>query len=310
MNTINKKGYLQISFGWLFAIIVGIVIIALAIYFVTKMVGTQGTIQNAKTGKEIGILLNPLETSFESAVTSSVIFPEETRIYNRCDNDGNFGNQRIEIMQKNRNKWEETNLNDIKFQNKYIFSERNSEGKTFYIFSKPFDFPFKVANLMYISSASTNYCFIDAPEDIKDEISDLKQPNLKLEEECSEEDIKVCFEYGNCDIQVDYDAKRVEKNNEEMFFETDALMYAAIFSDKATYECQLKRLMQRIEQLSKIYMDKSNALSIKGCEPVLNPYLSSLISSASSLSDSKRLYLVNLISEELEEKNKGSCKLY
>ena len=310
MNTINKKGYLQISFGWLFAIIVGIVIIALAIYFVTKMVGTQGTIQNAKTGKEIGILLNPLETSFESAVTSSVIFPEETRIYNRCDNDGNFGNQRIEIMQKNRNKWEETNLNDIKFQNKYIFSERNSEGKTFYIFSKPFDFPFKVANLMYISSASTNYCFIDAPEDIKDEISDLKQPNLKLEEECSEEDIKVCFEYGNCDIQVDYDAKRVEKNNEEMFFETDALMYAAIFSDKATYECQLKRLMQRIEQLSKIYMDKSNALSIKGCEPVLNPYLLSLINSASGLSDSYQLYNVNFIIEELEEKNRGNCKLY
>ena len=310
MNTINKKGYLQISFGWLFAIIVGIVIIALAIYFVTKMVGTQGTIQNAKTGKEIGILLNPLETSFESAVTSSVIFPEETRIYNRCDNDGNFGNQRIEIMQKNRNKWEETNLNDIKFQNKYIFSERNSEGKTFYIFSKPFDFPFKVANLMYISSASTNYCFIDAPEDIKDEISDLKQPNLKLEEECSEEDIKVCFEYGNCDIQVDYDAKRVEKNNEEMFFETDALMYAAIFSDKATYECQLKRLMQRIEQLSNIYLGKSNALSIKGCEPVLNPYLSSLINSASSLSDSNQLYTVNFIIEELEEKNRGNCKLY
>jgi len=306
----NKKGYLQISFGWLFAIIVGIVIIALAIYFVTKMVGTQDTIQNAKTSKEIGILLNPLETSFESAVTSSVIFPEETRIYNRCDNDGNFGNQRIEIMQKNRNKWEETNLNDIKFQNKYIFSERNNEGKTFYIFSKPFEFPFKVANLIYISSASTNYCFIDAPKDIKDEISDLKQPNLKLEEECSEEDIKVCFEHGNCDIQVNYDIKRVEKNNEEMFFETDALMYAAIFSDKATYECQLKRLMQRIEQLSNIYLSKSNSLSIKGCDPVLNPYLLSLINSASGLIDSKKLYTVNLIIEELEEKNKGSCKLY
>jgi len=306
----NKKGYLQISFGWLFAIIVGIVIIALAIYFVTKMVGTQDTIQSAKTSKEIGILLNPLETSFESAVTSSVIFPKETRIYNRCDNYENFGTQKIEIMQKSiNNKWSKTNI-EASFQNKYIFSERSDEGRTFYIFSKPFDFPFKVANLMYISSASTNYCFIDAPEDIKDEISDLKQPNLKLEEECSEDDVKVCFEYGNCDIQVNYDAKRVEKNNEEMFFETDALMYAAIFSDKATYECQLKRLMQRIEQLSNIYLGKSNALSIKGCEPVLNPYLSSLINSASGLSDSNQLYTVNFIIEELEEKNRGNCKLY
>ncbi len=305
----NKKGYLQISFGWLFAIIVGIVIIALAIYFVTKMVDTQGTIQSAKTGKEIGILLNPLETSFESAVTSSVIFPEETRIYNRCDNYENFGTQKIEVLQKNFNKWSETNI-EVSFQNKYIFSERFIEGRTFYIFSKPFEFPFKVANLMYITSASTNYCFIDAPEDIEDEISDLKQPNLKLEEECSEDDVKVCFGYGNCDIEIDYDAKKVEKEGELMYFETDALMYAAIFSGKTTYECQLKRLMQRIEQLSNIYMGKSNALSIKGCDPVLNPYLSSLISSASGLSDSNQLYTMNFIIEELEEKNRGNCKLW
>ena len=305
----NKKGYLQISFGWLFAIIVGIVIIALAIYFVTKMVGTQGTIQSAKTGKEIGILLNPLETSFESAVTSSVIFPEETRIYNGCDNYGNFGTQKIEVLQKSFNKWSETDF-EVSFLNKYIFSERFSEGRTFYIFSKPFEFPFKVANLMYITSASTNYCFIDAPEDIEDEISDLKQPNLKLEEECSEDDVKVCFGYGNCDIEIDYDAKKVEKEGELMYFETDALMYAAIFSGKATYECQLKRLMQRIEQLSNIYLGKSNALSIKGCDPVLNPYLSSLISSASGLSDSDELYIINSIVEELEEKNRGNCKLW
>jgi len=305
----NKKGYLQISFGWLFAIIVGIVIIALAIYFVTKMVGTQGTIQSAKTGKEIGILLNPLETSFESAVTSSVIFPEETRIYNRCDNYGSFGTQKIEILQKSFNKWSETDF-EVSFQNKYIFSERYSEGRTFYIFSKPFEFPFKVANLMYITSASTNYCFIDTPEDIEDEISDLKQPNLKLEEECSEDDVKVCFGYGDCEINVNYDVGYVEKEGEIMYFETDALMYAAIFSDKATYECQLKRLMQRIEQLSNIYLSKSNALSIKGCDPVLNPYLSSLISSASGLSDSNQLYTINNLLEEIEEKNRGNCKLW
>lgn len=304
----NKRGYLQISFGWLFAIIVGIVIIALAIYFVTKIVGTQGTIQSAKTSKEIGILLNPLETSFESAITSSIIFPEETRIYNRCDNDGDFGTQGIEIMQKNFNKWEETNL-VVSFQNKYIFSERYSEGKKIYIFSKPFEFPFKVANLMYITSASTNYCFIDAPEDIEDEISDLKQPNLRVED-CTEEDIKVCFGFDTCEIEVNYDARKVEKGNQKMYFETDALMYAAIFSDEEVYECQLKRLMQRIEQLSLIYINKANSLTTKGCDPILNPYLSSLINSASSLSDSNELYTMNNIIDEIENKNKGNCKLW
>ena len=306
----NKKGYLQISFGWLLAIIVGIIIISLAIFFVTKMVKIEGILQSAKTSKEVGILLNPLETSFESAVTSSVVFPEETTIYNTCEEKYNlFGTQGIEIMQKNFNKRTKTNL-EVTFQNKYIFSERYSEGKKFYIFSKPFEFPFKVANLMYITSASTNYCFIDAPEDIEDEISDLKQPNLKLEEECSEEDIKVCFGFNTCDIEVNYDSKKVKKNNQVMYFETDALMYAAIFSEKALYECQLKRLMQRIEQLSLIYMNKANSLTTKGCDPVLNPYLSSLISSTSRLSDSNELYMMNNLIDEINEKNRGNCRLW
>ena len=306
----NKKGYLQISFGWLFAIIVGIVIIALAIYFVTKMVGTQTTLQSAKTSKEVGVLLNPLETSFESAVTSSIIFPTDTRIYNRCDNYGNFGTQGIEIVQKNFNKWEKTDL-EVDFQNKYIFSERYTEGKTFYIFSKPFEFPFKIANLIYIIPSSTNYCFIDAPDEIEEEIQSLnkKFPNLRLRSDCSENDVKVCFESGSCEISVDYDAKKVRKDDEIMYFETDALMYGAIFSNKATYECQLKRLMQRIEQLSEIYIDKEVLISTK-CDSELSAELLELKNSASSLEDSSELYLINFIIEDIEDKNKGECRLW
>ena len=304
----NKRGYLQISFSWLFAIIVGAIIIFLAIYFVTKMINTQNTIQSAKTSKEIGILLNPLETSFESAVTSSVIFPEETRLNNKCDNYGNFGNQGIQIMQKNFNKWSKTNI-EASFQNKYIFSERYSEGKTFYIFSKPFEFPFKVANLMYITSASTNYCFIDAQKDIADEISDLKQPNLKLEGACSEDDVKVCFKDGGCDIYVNYNVGYVKKQRERMYFETDALMYAAIFSEDIIYECQLKRLMQRVEQLSNLYMDKENLIAQK-CDSNLGGDLSSLSASAFNLEDSEDIYIMNNIIEDLENKNRGNCKLW
>ena len=95
-----------------------------------------------------------------------------------------------------------------------------------------------------------------------------------------------------------------------MYFETDALMYAAIFSNKATYECQVKRLMQRIEQLSYIYKDKANALTTKGCDPTLNPYLSNLINSAAGLSDSSELYTMRNLVDEIESKNKGGCRLY
>ena len=84
----NKKAYLQISFAWLFAIIVGAFILFLAIYGVTKLIKTEETTQEARTGKEISVLLNPLETSFETGKTTSLTLPIETRIYNKCNNYG------------------------------------------------------------------------------------------------------------------------------------------------------------------------------------------------------------------------------
>ena len=57
-----KKGFLQISFAWLFAIIVGIFILFLAIYGVTKLINVGQYQIDSETAKNLGILLNPLET--------------------------------------------------------------------------------------------------------------------------------------------------------------------------------------------------------------------------------------------------------
>ena len=53
-----------------------------------------------KLGKEIGILLDPLETSFESAQTTSITIPTETRINNICDSSEAFGEQGIQLDNK------------------------------------------------------------------------------------------------------------------------------------------------------------------------------------------------------------------
>ncbi len=310
---IKKKGYLQISFAWLFAIIVGAFILFLAIYASTKIIGTEQTALDARTGKEIGILLNPLETSFETMKGTFFTMPVETRIYNKCDDYEGFGKQIIQISQKSFNTWTETDI-DVGFPNKYIFSEKEIEGKKFYVFSKPFEFPFKVADLIYITSSKETYCFIESPEDIADEISVLNQNILlkeELEEEgedCPENSIKVCFEREkNCDIEVygDY----VKKGGDIISFEGDALMYAAIFSDKDVYECQLERLMQRTKYLALIYQDKSDFIALTGCHSNLN--LQSLSSSAEDFSDSDDfgsiVFIVNNIKEENEYAN---CKLW
>lgn len=313
----KKRGALEISFGWLFAIIAGAFILFLAIYFVTKMFQTENEVTNAKTGKEIGTLLNPLEISFEAAKTVSITIPADTRIYNLCDNKGVFGKQFIQLSQKSFNKWTETDIKTT-FYNKYIFSEDQTEGKTFYFFSKPFDFPFKVADLLYMTSEKQRYCFVDPPSEVEEEISSLSQDNL-LTQNCIDTNIRVCFDDDDCDINVDYRAGIVEKNGESMSFVTsgefddeNSLMYAAIFSSPDIYECQVNRLLMRLKELSLLYKDKESIAEGKGCSSSeVGTTLIELSNMAGQLSNSGGLESIKDIVNDVNNQNKiAECMLW
>jgi hypothetical protein len=308
----NKKGFLQISFAWLFALIVGAFILSLTIYAVTKSINTQETIIGAKTAKEIGVLLNPLETGFEVGKTTTIIFPAETRIYNRCSNFSIFGRQGILVSQKSFDKWTPTDV-EVSFENKYIFSEDYTEGKTFYVFSKPLEFPFKVSDLIYITSSKDNYCFANAPNKIKEELEALNQGNIFTKDcENLSNKINVCFDGDECEISVNYNGQTVEKNGTIIHFRTDALMYSAIFSNKEIYNCQLQRIMKRVFELSEIYQDKELFISQRGCDSNLENELIQLSNSAKGLTDSTGVGSVWNIAEELNEKNKlnSQCRLW
>ena len=304
-----NKGGLQVSFSWLFAILVGGFILFLAIYSAIKITETGGEASSAKTGKEIGALLNPLETGFESAQIVQITMPVETILHNRCDDFGIFGEQIIRASQKNFGKWAATDI-DSKFQNKYIFSEQNVQGKEYLIFSKPFNFPFKVADLVYLTSSRDNYCFKEAPEKVVKEIGSLEQSNIHLSN-CPQNSLEVCFssDLDNCEIQVDYNSKEVRRNGTTLFFDDDALMYAAIFSEPSIYECQVRRLMGRTSELSKIYIDKSNLVSNQGCDSQTD--LFSLKSLAENLRDSEDIFNVALEAERVKKDNDLSeCNLW
>lgn len=309
----KKRGALEISFGWLFAIVAGILIITLAIYFSSKIIGTQQETTSAETATELGTLLDPLETSFESSQTTSVTLSAESRIHDSCKLTGNFGQQIIQIDQKSLNKWVKTDV-DVKFSNKYIFSESEIEGRKFYIFSKQFKFPFKIADLIYITSSADRYCFVDAPTGVEKEISDLNQSNL-LTENCSSSDIKVCFDSNNCDINVDYTNGIVEKNGSVMYIsgteDYNALMYAAIFSNKETYECQVSRLMMRLKEISLLYQDKDSKVVERGCDTGFGDSFTGLIDSLSLYSSSEDLSIIKMETENMNEMNKaGVCMLW
>ena len=319
INKTPKRAQLQVSFAWIFAIIVGAFILFIAIYSATKVVKTGDTEVSAKAGKEISALLNPLEIGFETGVVVLLAVPVETRIYNQCDTSGNFGRQIIKVSQKSFNTWAETDV-EAGFPNKFIFSDGVEEGRNFIVFSKPFEFPFKVSDVIYMTSSNKKYCFFKAPTEIKKELQGLGQENILVESlECPEQSIKVCFSEtvgadSGCDITVDKMQSSVEKRGEMVYYETDALMYAAIFSDKAVYECQVKRLMKRTEQLSLLYDEKRSLLSQKGCPDTVD--LQSLASSTgaftnSSTLSSQDLFSVAITADQVNKQNDAAtCALW
>lgn len=310
----KKRGFLDISFAWLFAIIAGAIIIVLAIFVATKVINLGQQQVGASSQAELGTLLNPLETGYESGQITTLTFPAETRIYNQCDSIGVFGKEIISVSQQSFGQWPAP-TSGTAFQNKYIFSDNISEGKNFILFSKPFDFPFKVADLIYLTPASVNYCFINPPSSINDELSTLNQQNILLADDisnCSSGSITVCFDNSvNCNVNVNYVTGTVMKGNNTLTFSGDALMYAAIFSDKIVYECQVKRLMERGIQLDSLYTGKANLISYKGCNSDLGPSLLQLSSLEGNLGNSNDLNgIIGLVNQIQNDNDLASCKLW
>ena len=138
-----------------------------------------------------------------------------------------------------------------------------------------------------MTSSSTNYCFVNSPQNIDEELSNLNEGNIELTDDatnCSQNSLKVCFSNDNsCDVNVNYPLGEVTKNGTSVDFYSDALMYGAIFADNDIYECQVKRLMERGAELSTLYSGKSGELLSKGCGMGLGPDLMQLDSSPKRL---------------------------
>lgn len=314
----RKRGFLNIPFQWLFAIIAGTVILFLAIYMAVQFMDIGKKETDTKTAKNIGVLLNALELGPQTLSKTQIEFPVETRIYNDCKDYKKFGRQEIKVSQKSFDKWSSPSV-PISIQNRYLFSESRIQGKEFIIFEKPFYFPFKIADLIYLIPTTEEYCLKNPPFKIQTEISNLRTKNIKVTN-CSENSIKICFSSDtDCDIKVSYDSGSysgessgyVEKNS-KMYFYTDALMYAAIFSDENTYECQLKRLIGRVEQLTMIYREKTNIISSTvGCSN--NLQLTALEGMLTNFQSSRDItsQLINII-EKIKENNNANtkCKLW
>jgi len=300
----DKKGF-ELSFGWLFAILVGAIIIFLAIYAAGKVASNQNQMTNTQAGKELGILLSPVETSLDSGKSTYITFPRETKVGNICSEFGNFGAQRINTTGDTGITSGDISGVSSTFYNKYLFSNTISSGKTFYVFAKPFEMPYKVADLIFFWGDKEYYCFVNPSNNVEDEILGLNLKNIKVVNSvtnCSVGSKKVCFTRSNCDVDVSMNSQTVRKENRTMYFE-GPLLYGAIFASPEIYECQVKRLMKRDSELALLYATKADTLAARGCGSNLREDLIVYADMTLKVDSSSKLSNIAFASDNLERRN-------
>jgi hypothetical protein len=303
-----KRGFLDLPFSWVFALIVGAIILFGAIYFATRASNVANTESSAQTGSSLLNLLSPLQNGVESANSITINLPVNSIINHQCSTFGNFGTDSISVDQFVNNKWTDTGVK-ISSENKYIFFPSSLQGKNLNVFSEPFSFPFKVADLMYVTNADTKYCFLNMPTTSRKGLQNLNQGNFEYDN-CSNDSVKVCFNSNiNCNVNVDTNYRTVTKNGNTVYFQGDALMYAAIFSDQKIYECELGRLMNRTKTLLDIYKEKSANLLKVGCDSSTD--FAGFQSDLESFNGSADLYILSNDANNMNSINSNSgCTLW
>ena len=283
----NKKGFIE--FGWIFALIVGALVLFFAFYFIgTKM--TESKVgQGLVSENTLDILLNPFSSFGGLGATSSkeINLAKRERINLSCNADSGFGYDYILSATNN------VKMVPKKVYDKYIFSENSIYSKNLQVISKPFNMPWRTVDLIYLFSRDKAYCFVGmsssatyeefGPGNTGMNISSFKFVDDEMWCDKLLDDITVCS--SGCDINIDYQNSRVVKSGKEFPFVDDASMYAAIFSSYEIYECNMKRVAQRIRFEIEVYRNKARSLGAKGCTAVFN--LESLDQSATQVIQSR-----------------------
>jgi len=304
----SKKA--QFNFVWMFAIFAGGAILVLAIFGAMKAGDTARFQSDTEAAKSISILTDPLQAGFADGSFGKISFKQETRINNICFSE-NFGKNDISVAMQS-DIGEEWNLagDATSIHNKYIFSSEKNSGEDYYVLSKPFNFPYKVSDLIFLTSK--NYCFLNAPDEINNEITGLNIPNVKIDNCNATNTIKVCFGGGNdCDIMVYgacnsecdsvYNTGTVVKGSNDMKY-IGNLMYGAIFSDKLIYDCNVERLMYRTGKIAEELASKADLMNARNCNTNLKPDLI-VWNSLTINTDASKLISLRTMANNLERKN-------
>ena len=310
----KKKKGIAMSFNWIFALFAGGIILFLAIFAAGKFIRTSEQTIYTETAASLISLFDPLETGLASGKAHEIGFKKESRLFFDCNENLNppFGRQKIAFSEQTFGESFGERGQEVSIDNKYIFTENIVEGKKVIVFSKPLFLPFKVTDLTILTSADENYCFYNSPDYVKESLEGLNLQNVVFPNETLDcIGINVCFNTGDCDINV-FEQENYVINNKygKRVYYVEDLIYGAIFSSPEIYECNVKRIKSKFDQLSLIYLDKIEIIDRKGCQSNVGPKLASLLG---QLKDSRDLLIWYNEAQDIDSINnlaRSGCVLY
>lgn len=333
MRMKNKKAF-DLPFSWIFSIIVGAVIIFLAIFVTTSLIKTSTQVKYSQSAQELLNLLNPVVNGVTSAYSTRVNFNKETRIELTCDEKTStspfFGRQSLTFAEESGflKKWLQQGVAVSRY-NKYIFSRGLSQGKTLFLFSKPFYAGFRVDDVVIMTF--DKYCFVSAPSYVEDEVTMLNLGNVNLSDKissCPKNYLTACFgfEDSQCNISImptcsdencgalefgEYGKGYVSNFGKTVYYYGSELLYAAIFSSPEIYECNIKRLGNKASELALIYRDKIDIVKIRDCNSLIGLDLEELSETCKNLKSSLDLYKVYDITNGMDDITcEETCRIY
>ncbi len=304
------------SFNWIFAILAGGFILFLAIFSAGKFIRTSEQTIYTETAASLISLFDPLETGLASGKAHEISFKKRSKLFFECNENLNppFGKQTISFSEQTFGETYGERGGSVSIKNKYIFSEGVVEGEKIYVFSKPFFMPFKINDIIIVTSQNKHYCFYDSPEYIKESLEGLNMKNIIFMNESNKcEGINVCFGSAktNCEVRVFEDEGYViKKSSGKKVYYVGDFVYGAIFSEPNIYECNVKRIKVKFDELAKIYLDKISIIERKNCQSHIGPKLNSMIGIIKDSRDLIGLYMIAKDIDSINRQAKSGCQLY
>lgn len=276
------------EWNWAFVIIAGVVILGFFITFAVRYINIQNMKDNAIIAGDIYNTLYALQKSpYKTEMNASLFLNVEL----------DFGCDKLSVG----------NFISKSLEREFIFSPKKMQTDTLSIWMQSWKYPFRVANLFYISSREKRYIIVfDAQS--SSFVNSLDFPkNFNIEKTTSIPNINdkntriISFTSESADVTITpkEDGSAMIDNQEYPVFGLP-LVYAAMFSEN--YPCILDRLLKKYSDIVEIYREKADYMFAlnQGCD---YSQIKRTLSSLNNAINSKNYNEIRNYARILEEQN-------